>query len=45
MAGQLHVFVDAEDVTGKIRTEEIGILASNDFRGTGDSRSAPLNTT
>ncbi len=28
MAGQLHVFVDAEDVTGKIRTEEIGILAS-----------------
>jgi cytidylate kinase len=28
MAGQLHVFIDAEDVTGKIRTEEIGILAS-----------------
>ena len=28
MAGQLRVFVDAEDVTGKIRTEEIGILAS-----------------
>ena len=28
MAGQLHIFVDAEDVTGKIRTEEIGILAS-----------------
>lgn len=28
MAGQLHVFVDAEDVTGKIRTEEIGIWAS-----------------
>ncbi|MBE0555990.1 MAG: (d)CMP kinase [Proteobacteria bacterium] len=28
MAGQLHVFVDAEDVTEKIRTEEIGILAS-----------------
>ena len=28
MAGQLHVLVDAEDVTGKIRTEEIGILAS-----------------
>ena len=28
MAGQLHVFVDAEDVTGKVRTEEIGILAS-----------------
>lgn len=25
---QLRVFVDAEDVTGKIRTEEIGILAS-----------------
>jgi CMP/dCMP kinase len=28
MAGQLHVFADAEDVTGKIRTEEIGMLAS-----------------
>jgi cytidylate kinase len=28
VAGQLHVFVDAEDVTGKIRTEEIGIVAS-----------------
>jgi CMP/dCMP kinase len=28
MAGLLHVFVDAEDVTGKIRTEEIGIMAS-----------------
>lgn len=28
IAGQLHVFTDAEDVTGKIRTEEIGILAS-----------------
>jgi cytidylate kinase len=28
MAGQLHVFIDAEDVTGKIRTEEIGVLAS-----------------
>jgi len=28
MAGQLHVFVDGEDVTGKIRTEEIGIRAS-----------------
>jgi cytidylate kinase len=28
MAGQLHVFVGTEDVTGKIRTEEIGILAS-----------------
>jgi CMP/dCMP kinase len=28
MAGHLRVFVDAEDVTGKIRTEEIGILAS-----------------
>ncbi len=28
MAGQLHVFVDDEDVTAKIRTEEIGILAS-----------------
>jgi CMP/dCMP kinase len=26
--GQLHVFVDADDVTGKIRTEEIGMLAS-----------------
>jgi CMP/dCMP kinase len=28
MAGRLHVFVDSEDVTGRIRTEEIGILAS-----------------
>jgi cytidylate kinase len=28
MEGQLHVFVDADDVTGKIRTEEIGMLAS-----------------
>jgi cytidylate kinase len=28
IAGHLRVFVDAEDVTGKIRTEEIGILAS-----------------
>ena len=28
MAGQLHVFVDDEDVTGKLRTEEIGLLAS-----------------
>ncbi len=28
MAGQLHVFVDGEDVTVKIRTEEIGLLAS-----------------
>jgi CMP/dCMP kinase len=28
IAGHLHVFVDLEDVTGKIRTEEIGILAS-----------------
>lgn len=27
-AGQLHVFVDSEDVTKKIRTEEIGLLAS-----------------
>jgi cytidylate kinase len=26
--GQLHVFVDDEDVTGKLRTEEIGLLAS-----------------
>jgi cytidylate kinase len=26
--GKLHVFVDADDVTGKIRTEEIGMLAS-----------------
>ncbi len=25
---QLHVFVDDEDVTGKLRTEEIGLLAS-----------------
>ena len=28
VAGQLHVFADAEDVTAKIRTEEMGILAS-----------------
>lgn len=28
MEGHLHVFVDAEDVTAKIRTEEIGLLAS-----------------
>jgi CMP/dCMP kinase len=28
MAGQFQIFVDAMDVTGKIRTEEIGILAS-----------------
>jgi CMP/dCMP kinase len=28
VAGHLRVFVDAEDVTGEIRTEEIGILAS-----------------
>ena len=28
IAGHLHVFIDAEDVTGKIRTEEIGVLAS-----------------
>ncbi len=28
ITGQLHVFVDGEDVTGKIRTEEIGLLAS-----------------
>jgi CMP/dCMP kinase len=28
MEGQLRVFVDADDVTGKIRTEEIGMLAS-----------------
>jgi CMP/dCMP kinase len=27
-AGQLHVFVDSEDVTKRIRTEEIGLLAS-----------------
>jgi cytidylate kinase len=27
-AGHLHVFVDGEDVTMKIRTEEIGLLAS-----------------
>jgi cytidylate kinase len=27
-AGQLHVFMDDEDVTGKLRTEEIGLLAS-----------------
>jgi cytidylate kinase len=27
-AGHLHVFVDGEDVTVKIRTEEIGLLAS-----------------
>jgi cytidylate kinase len=28
MAGRLHVFVNGEDVTLKIRTEEIGLLAS-----------------
>ncbi|MBA4422722.1 MAG: (d)CMP kinase [Syntrophus sp. (in: bacteria)] len=28
LAGRLHVFVDGEDVTLKIRTEEIGLLAS-----------------
>lgn len=27
-ADQLHVFLDGEDVTGKLRTEEIGLLAS-----------------
>jgi len=27
-AGSLHIFVDSEDVTMKIRTEEIGLLAS-----------------
>lgn len=28
LAGRLHVFVNTEDVTTKIRTEEIGLLAS-----------------
>ena len=28
LAGRLHVFVDGEDVSEKIRTEEIGLLAS-----------------
>ncbi len=28
LAGRLHVFVNSEDVTMKIRTEEIGLLAS-----------------
>ena len=28
VTGRLHVFVDGEDVTLKIRTEEIGLLAS-----------------
>jgi cytidylate kinase len=28
LAGRLHVFVNGEDVTSKIRTEEIGLLAS-----------------
>ncbi len=27
-AGKLHVFVDDEDVTGQLRTEEIGLMAS-----------------